>query len=390
MEWAAAFANINPGDRVAAYLPTGPQLVNLLITCLEIGAVFCPLNVRLPPAALEEQLRTLQPKFIFSSSGCETRPSPNAPLLPSSLLLFTSGSSGHPKLVSISHASFLASAKSANAACDLQPGDGWRLSLPMHHVSGLSIVFRCLLAGASIIFDDKDPSITHLSCVPAQLYSAWPIYPKLRCVLLGGGPIHDVPAKLPCLVSYGMTETASLFLAGSSPHKLQPLPNKEAKLSPEGELLVRGDSLFEGYWDGQAMHTPFDADGWFATKDLARFDPALGFTIVGRKDNQFISGGENIQPEEIEAELRKLPGILEALVGPRHHEKFGMRPIAFLSMREGAPIDATSIQRSLAERLPKVKIPDALFPLDELTIGLKRNRKKIFNYNPLYPPFYSS
>ncbi len=378
-----AFPDINPGDRVAAYLPTGPQLVDLLVTCLKIGAVFCPLNIRLPPVAIEEQLLTLQPKFIFSPSGYETRASTKAPLPPSSLLLFTSGSSGSPKLVSISHKSFLASAKSANAACDLQAGDGWLLSLPMHHVSGLSIVFRCLLAGANIIFDNKDPTITHVSCVPAQLYRAWPIYPKLRCVLLGGGPIHDVPFQLPCLVSYGMTETASLFLTGKTPNSLQPLPGKEAKLSPEGELLVRGDSLFEGYWDGQEMRTPFDADGWFATKDLARFDPILGFTIVGRKDNQFISGGENIQPEEIEAELRKLPGVLDALVGPRPHERFGMRPIAFLTMREGFSIDDAAMQLLLAERLPKVKIPDAFFPLDESPIGLKQNRKKIFNYHPL-------
>jgi O-succinylbenzoic acid--CoA ligase len=252
----------------------------------------------------------------------------------------------------------------------------------MHHVSGLSIVFRCQLAGANIIFDDKDPTITHLSCVPAQLYNAWPVYSKLRCVLLGGGPVHDVPAKLPCLISYGMTETASLFLAGPTPSTLQPLPGKEAKLSSEGELLVRGDSLFEGYWDGHQILSPFDADGWFATKDLARFDPALGFSIIGRKDNQFISGGENIQPEEIEAELRKLPGVLEALVGPRHHERFGMRPIAFLTLREGCSIDPAAMQRTLAERLPKVKIPDAFFPFDESIIGLKRNRKKIFNYCP--------
>jgi O-succinylbenzoic acid--CoA ligase len=180
-----------------------------------------------------------------------------------------------------------------------------------------------------------------------------------------------------------MTETASLFLTGKTPNAMHPLPGKEAKLSPEGELLVRGDSLFEGYWDGQKMKLPFDAHGWFATNDLAHFDPTLGFTIIGRKDNQFISGGENIQPEEIEAELCKLPGVLEALVGPKRHERFGMRPIAFLIMREGFFIDATAMQRSLAERLPKVKIPDAFFPLDSSTIGLKRNRKKIFNYHPL-------
>jgi O-succinylbenzoic acid--CoA ligase len=371
---------VQPGDRIAACLPTGQALLELLLASIQIGAVFCPLNIRLPPAAIEEQLDRLKPKLIFSPSGYETKLSHPAPLLPSSLLLFTSGSTGAAKIASISLTSFLNNAKSANLACNLRAGDGWRLTLPMHHVAGLSIVFRCLTAGAKIILEEGDLTITHLSYVAAQLYRSWPIYPKLRCLLLGGGPIHDVPKELPCLVSYAMTETASLIMAGKSPNALWPLAGKEVKLAEDGEILVRGDSLFEGYWDGKALQSPIDVNGWFATKDLGRFNPTLGYTIVGRKDNQFISGGENIQPEEIEQELLKLPGVLEAIVGPRKHDRFGMRPIAFLNMC-GISIDAAWIQNALAKKLPKYKIPDAFYPLDEpLSNPLKLDRRKIFNY----------
>jgi o-succinylbenzoate---CoA ligase len=369
---------VRNSDRIATSLPTGPELVEWLLASLKIGAVFCPLNVRLPPAAIEEQLQQLSPKVFVSPTGITPRASFHSPLPPSSFLLFTSGSMGKPKIVSLSLQSFLASAKAMNSACDLKPGDGWLLSLPLHHVAGLSIVFRCLTAGANLLFEEKDRSITHLSYVTAQLYKSWPIYPKLRCLLLGGGPIHEIPERLPCYVSYGMTETASTVLLGRTPNALRPLSGKEVKLAPDGELLVRGDSLFNGYWNGETIELPLDAQKWFATKDLATFDPKLGFAIVGRKDNQFISGGENIQPEEIEQALLQLPGVVEAIVGPRKHDRFGMRPIALIKMNQG-PIPATWIQQELAKTLPKIKIPDAFFDLPEpYSSSLKKDRKKMF------------
>lgn len=277
--------------------------------------------------------------------------------------------------------SFLNNAKSANAICDFRSGDSWRLSLPLTHVSGLSVVFRCLAAGAKVILEERDRSVTHLSAVPAQLYAASPVYPKLRCLLLGGGPIHSVPTRWPCLISYGLTETASMILAGKTPDTLWPVDGKQIKLAEDGELLVRGDSLFNGYWDGENLHTPFDADGWFATKDLARFDATQGYAIVGRKDRQFISGGENIQPEEIEQALLKLPGVLEAVVGPRKQAQFGMRPIAFLKMQNGS-IEPSKIRTHLEKLLPRYKIPEAFFPLEESSVSpIKRDVKKIFDYH---------
>jgi len=368
---------VKEGDLIITNLPTSSTLVNLLFASMHIGAIFFPLNPRWPNLAVQEMLAQFSPTLFVSSSGMEKRVAQKTTLSPSSVLVSTSGSTGKPKIASISQTCFFNNAKSAMIACDLKNMDGWRLSLPMHHVAGLSIVFRTLLAGARLIFDEKDLTTTHLSQVPAQLYLAWPIYPKLRCVLLGGGPITEVPKELPCLISYAMTEMASLIMTGRSPNTLRPVENKEVKLASDGEILVRGDSLFEGYWDGKVLHKPFDQEGWFSTKDLGHYDPTFGYSIVGRKDNQFVSGGENIQPEEIEKELLKIPGILEALVGPRTHERFGKRPIAYIKQLNG-PIDTVSLQKELSKSLPNYKIPDAFFPLEEEPF-LKRNRKKIFD-----------
>lgn len=377
---------IRAGDRVAVFLPFSLRFYTLLFATLKLGALFCPLNLRLPQASLESHLTRLSPKLFATESSMTVRTSsPCDDLPPSSLLLFTSGSTGAPKLAVLTQANLIASATSAIACCDLNPGDGWLLSLPLHHVGGLSILFRCLQARASLIADPADSKVTHLSYVPAQLYRSWPVYPRLRCLLLGGGPIREIPSQLPMYVSYAMTETASLVLGRRNPpckqgfwHLGFPVTGKEITLSPEQEILVRGDSLFQGYWDGEKLHRPFDLEGWFATKDLGRFDPQEGYAIIGRKDLQFISGGENIQPEEIEQELSHYPGLIDAVVVPVEDRQFGHRPVACVRMLDQT-IDTESLHRFLLERLPKYKIPIAFFSMDEFgEIGLKIPRKQIF------------
>jgi len=359
---------LKAGDRLAVLLPTSLQFLALLFASIRIGAVFCPLNLRNPVAELENQLSLLSPKLFISQEGCQERVSPFIPLPPSSFLLFTSGTSGRPKIASLTLENLLASAKSAAMRCNLCQEDGWLLSLPLFHVGGLGVVFRCLVAGAKIILEPSK-EVTHVSYVPTQLYRAWPVYPRLKCILLGGGPISEIPPKLPIITSYALTETSSLFLANGFP-----LPGKEIELR-EGEIFVKGDSLFQGYFNGQKveMHK-----GWFGTKDLGRFDPKTGYSIIGRKDNLFISGGENIQPEEIEKEILKIPEIIEAIVAPKQDPEFGSRPVAWI--RSVCPINAEMLSKNLAERLPKYKIPILFFNLDEVGVsGIKISRKKIFD-----------
>lgn len=177
-----------------------------------------------------------------------------------------------------------------------------------------------------------------------------------------------IPVNLPIITSYGLTETASLFIADGFP-----LPGKEIELR-DGEIFLKGDSLFQGYFNGKTVEKQ---EGWFPTKDLATFDPKKGFSIIGRKDNLFISGGENIQPEEIEQKLLELPSILEAIVVPKEDPEFGARPIAWI--RSTSPIDPEALSKALSEHLPKFKIPIHFLDLDQIPQNnLKISRKKLY------------
>lgn len=344
---------------VPFFAPPSAEAIAFFFAVWRQGAALCPLNLRLPITQRESQIDRLKGS------------SPD-------LLLFTSGSTGTPKIAALSMRNLTASAKGAAEALDLRPGDRWLLSLPLFHVGGIGILFRCLIARAAIVIGDH-PDITHLSYVPTQLYRATPIYPKLRCLLLGGAPVEQVPQTLPVYVTYGLTEMSSLVLArraSALPWLGHPLPEREMKLAPDGEILVRGECLFQGYWNDGKLELPL-IDGWFATGDLGKIG-AEGYMVTGRKDWMFISGGENIQPEEIERELNLLPEIVEAVVVPVDDPEFGKRPAAAVHLNDPS-FDLEKMRRSLAEKLPKYKIPVSLFAFDELPKnGLKIDRKQIF------------
>ena len=156
----------------------------------------------------------------------------------------------------------------------------------------------------------------------------------------------------------------------------KPLPKREMRLSKEGEILVRGETLFVGYLQNGEVIQPLK-EGWFPTGDIAHYDLNFGFTIVGRKDWQFISGGENIQPEEIERALLEHPEILEAVVIPQKDSEFGMRPTALIKSTN-PHLTLDDLKKKLLDHLPKYKIPTKLYHSKNIPkIGNKIDRNKI-------------
>lgn len=336
-------------------LPHHPhEFIPLFFACMRQGASLCPLNLRLP-----------NPEIAIKQLPKKTTPQ--------SLLLFTSGSTGTPKIAVLSYRSLLTNAQ---YSIPLVPSDRWLLSLPLYHVGGIGIILRCILAQAAIVLDKANPSITHLSFVPTQLYRESPVYKDLKCILVGGAPISSIPTHLPIYSTYGLTEMGSMVLLRKHPPFINgsfylghALPKREIRLAPDGEILVRGETLFNCYLNQEQSD-------WFATGDIGREHPSEGIAIIGRKDWQFISGGENIQPEEIEHYLCKIPGILEAVVVPKEDPEFGMRPVAII--RSGGSITLDKMQKFLSDFLPKYKIPIALFCVEELPKnGLKIDRKQV-------------
>ncbi len=409
---------LEPGSRVALYLPKDERYVALVLALIRAGQIACPVSDRVPRRGVASLLERAacsalisEDEGVLQTTGadllkqspddllreCKQRTVPiDIPLERPATIIFTSGSTGVPKAALHTFGNHLHSALGSNANITLRSGDRWLHSLPLYHVGGLSILFRCLLAGATAALPQHETPLgeaiaglgaTHVSLVSTQLSRLLreaADLTALEAVLMGGGPIppslveEALARGLPVHTSYGLTEMASQVTTtppGASPEELRTagrvLPNREVSISGEGEILVRGETLFAGYVEGERIDYSLDMDGWFHTRDLGELDENGYLRIRGRMDNLFISGGENVQPEEIEESLCRLEGIDEAVVVPVPDEEFGARPVAFVRM-DG---EVRDLSRELEPVLPRFEIPISfhLWP-EEARRGMKADR----------------
>ena len=138
---------------------------------------------------------------------------------------------------------------------------------------------------------------------------------------------------------------------------------------------MKGETLFKDYLNREGKpDTPTDRDGWFHTGDIGEIDTNGCLSILGRKDNMFISGGENIHPEEIENTLHLLDEIEQSVVAPISDAEFGKRPVAFVRWAEGKQMRPEEIRAFLASKLARYKIPIKFLPWPK---GLATNGLKI-------------
>ncbi|MFB6279165.1 MAG: o-succinylbenzoate--CoA ligase [Salinibacter sp.] len=399
----------DPGEAVALRLRRGADVVLLLWALWRTGRVAVPLSTRWPPAKVRATVRrrgigrlvtregallgaetgaeAVSPDQIVRREGGDGIPNPGEqPIQRRATLVYTSGSTGTPKGVLHSWANHLYSAKGSNANLPLRPGDRWLLSLPLYHVGGLAILVRCALAGAAVAVPGADASLsasleatgaTHLSLVATQLRrlleAREALPPRVRGVLLGGGPLPDALLRRgsargwPLHTSYGSTEMASQITTTPPGAPLDALrtagrrlPHRRVRIDETGEILVSGRPLCVGVFEDDGLRDP-RANGWFRTGDLGRIDAQGRLHVEGRTDRQFVSGGENIQPEEIETALERVEGIDRAVVVPVPDAEYGRRPVAFVrAQTEGSPGDWRA---SLAATLPRFKHPDAVYEL---------------------------
>lgn len=401
-------------ERVAFRAGNRAETIVLFLALWQAGCVAVPLNDRLPDGAIppllqgtgcrrmilwdEERHLKLPPgvrtlaatdlallKVNHASQHGKAAASLSLLLNREATLIFTSGSTRAPKAALLTLSNYYYNALGANQNLPLGPGDVWLLSLPLYHVGGLGILFRSLVAGSAVFLpDSSDPAetvfrenrITHISLVPTQFYrmlrspSGVRAMKAMKAILLGGGPLpasllrEAKQHRLPVYLSYGLTEMASQVTTSRSPEEAflpngagYVLPYREVVISAAGEILVRGPTLFKGYVQAHNLHPARDAEGWFATGDKGEWDASGQLKVLGRLDNRFVSGGENIQPEEIEAVLTNIPGVLRAVVVPVPDAEFGERPVAFVELQPGKKIDPGALSRALRNFLPGIKIP---------------------------------
>ncbi len=419
-----AGAGVSPGEPLAITLPPGTPYPLLLMAAFRLGALAFPLNPQFPMqyllAALKQvrchhivvpygasettvrgHLNALAPRDLVEDCG-EHDGTVQIPIRRPASIVLTSGSSGAPKPAVHCFYNHYRSACLSNQNLPVGPGNRWLMSLPLYHVAGLGVLFRCLLGRGAVVFPKAKESIpeaveryriTHLSLVPTQLHRLLHgerqlgALKGLKAILLGGGPIQAklvraaVDAGLPIFTSYGSTEMATQVSAtcpGESAARLltagRPLDPGNVRIAADGEIQVRGDTLFLGYMTEGQIVPPDTEDGWFATGDLGAMDGEGHLAVVGRKDNMFVSGGENIQPEEIEACLCRADGVCQAVVAPTTHAEFGATPVAFVQLEEGAQMDAEAFSKALAEHLPRYKIPRHYLPWPEEATGPLANK----------------
>ncbi|MXW32876.1 MAG: o-succinylbenzoate--CoA ligase [Rhodothermaceae bacterium] len=397
---------------VGICLESNWQTVGIILEYIKKGVPVCMLSTQWPGAAVDQALDQLgitnvvtKRKDLKTSridpdsydTNCVDYPEIHTGSDKIATILHTSGSSGGPKAVAHTLDNHIASAKSTCSELNLGSNDRWLLNLPLWHVSGMSIIFRCLMSGAKIIIPDPDMpllealfahKITHVSMVAAQLMQVidQPPPASLRAAIVGGGPTphhildQGIKRGWPIRTTYGMTETSSMvtlsdkkFPDGSSGHTLQ---GNEIKIAQDGEILIRSPAVCLGYLNGGSVQSAVDNDGWLHTGDLGKLDPTGQLYVLGRKDNMFISGGENISPEEIEQVLHSFPEVQESVVVPVPNSRFGQRPVAFI---RGCS-DFEGLTHFLAQHLPKFKIPVFYsWPTEIPSTSLKHNRKSLIN-----------
>lgn len=399
---------LEAGDVLSCVGKNSIEQLIIFLACLELG-VTCALTMPQTRTELESKLDTLyssksKQKVWVNVESQELNSLSNirygetvesqkvSAYQPDNLasIVFTSGSTGTPKAVAHTSRQHLASASGLLERFSYQQGDTWLLSLPMYHVSGLAIVYRWLYSGATIkvgigALATDILGVSHASLVATQLKRLLDdnVRLSLSHVLLGGSHVplalSQQAAKqgIETWLGYGMTEAASTVTAKRIDEHYsagEVLPNRELKL--EGQrIYIGGETLASGYYRKGKL-TPLVENGWFDSKDLGEWvDGEL--RIIGRADNQFISGGENVHCEEIEAALMQVPEISQAIVVPTSDAVFGHRPVAVCSFTH--VLEQSDIEAYLQQRLVKFKWPIAYYAMPEtlLQSGIKVSRKSV-------------
>ena len=421
------------GDRVALLLDKNISFPIVLMALIQIGVIVVPLNQQLPDNQLIKMINLINCSKVMVSDDFnsnqmsskfqvfeinklinnklilpETSALDSIPFSQESTIVFTSGSSGNPKAVLHTLGNHYFSALGSNENISFGPGDRWLLSLPLYHVGGLLILFRAAISGGAVVVPDENwelieniekYNITHVSLVATQLLrlleneASLNILRNLKSILIGGSYIpselikNSIKNNLPIFTTYGSTEMASQITTTKSNEKSEklytagkPLNYRTIKISEDGEILVKGETLFKGYVENKRIDSPFDIDGWFHTGDLGKIDNEGYLTVIGRKDNMFISGGENIYPEEIEQILTNIDEIENALVIDVPNKEFGARLIAFVKYHSNKKLNKQNIKKYLSGNLPKFKIPDAFFVWPKSYKSFKPNRSDFKNY----------
>ena len=342
---------------VAIDLPGGPGFVEALRREWDAGNAVLPIDRRLPLRARAAMLTALQPDRLLDEHGTTTLDGRGVEA-GDALVIATSGSTGAPKGVVLTHASVEASARATSEHLGITHSDRWLACLPLAHVGGLSVITRSIITGTDLVVHDAFDATaveqaardgaTAVSLVATALRRVDPTL--FRVIVLGGArPPSDRPSN--AVATYGMTETGSGVVYDG-----RPLKGVEVAIEPDGEVLLRCPMLLRGYRDGSS---PLDREGWLHTDDLGSWLPDGRLHIDGRRGDLIITGGENVWPDAVEAVLQAHPGVREVAVAGVPDLEWGHRVVAWVVAADPAPTLA-DLRSFTAGHLPAFCAPKQL------------------------------
>lgn len=428
---------VRPGDRVMLVAENGVDQVALLFAAAAVDAWSVSVNARLS----EGELATIGAhsgarRVIYASAGspdaaahaaragalpCGAHPGLLAgPLVADCLpepvepgadqvaaLVYTTGTTGRPKGVMLSHANLLFVAATSSRLRGLVPSDRAYGGLPVSHVYGLaSVMLGTLYAGAclhlaprfcaaGLLADIRAGRLTIVQGVPAMYArllalardERQPLASRLRFCYAGGSPLDPALKRaverllgLPLHNGYGLTESAPtvsqtrLDAPRADTSVGLPIPGVEVRIAGRdgaaqapgaaGELWVRGPNVMRGYYrDPQASAAALRPGGWLATGDLARQDPDGALFLLGRTKELIIRSGFNVYPLEVETALNAHPGVAQSAVVGRALAGGEEDVLAFVEARG---VDEAALQAWLRPRLAPYKRPARIVFMDAL------------------------
>jgi fatty-acyl-CoA synthase len=431
---------VGRGDRIAYLGPNHPALGETLFATGLLGAVFVPLNTRLAVPELAYNLEDsgaetllFAPEFAESVAavrdtvkvreyvtvGAEYEKllaaADNSPLDETvglgdvCMIQYTSGTSGRPKGVMLSHGNIAWNCYNILLDVDVSSDEVSLVSAPMFHTAALNQLFlpTVLKGGTAVLMSAFDPDcafdliaahrVTWMFGVPtmflAMAQSArWPEadLSSVRNLMCGGAPVPESLIQtyqqrgLVFLQGYGLTETSpgALFVrtadsirkAGTAGtpcfftdvRVVRP-DGTDAPPGEVGEVVIQGPNVTSGYWQlPEATEAAFTDDGWFRSGDAAVVDDEGYVTIVDRVKDMFISGGENVYPAEIEQVLHAHPGVADCAVIGVADERWGEVGRAVVVLHEGANATGDDILGFLSGKIAKYKIPKSVVLVDAL------------------------
>src|SRR6185312_350356 len=367
---------VEPGARVAIALPPGLAFAGALHACLLLGAVVVPIDLRLAP---EERARIAAGASALVEeplpvSGGEDRAPASHDLDAVALVVHTSGTTAAPRPVELTYGNILWSALGSGVALGVDPQERWLCTLPLSHVGGLSILLRSAIYMTTAVVHERfetdralraleKEGITLVSAVATTLARLLDAGlrepPALRCALTGGGPVpaalreRALTAGVPVSLTYGLTETCSqastlpaAALEDPAHTAGPPLFCTRLRIAEDGEIMLAGPTVARS----AELH-----DGWLQTGDLGRLDERGWLTVVGRKADTIVTGGENVAPAEVEAVLEAHPQVVEAAVHGRADPEWGEAVVATVVVRERVGPD--DLRGWCAARLAGYKVP---------------------------------